>query len=79
VNDGFPEALAVAAGTLDTAIDATLKAVRETSPAEAAGIAHRALEELRSAKEAFDSNFAESIQRLERVESGSHEPVPPNE
>ena len=73
---GFAEFLAEAAAHLDAAIDATLETVKGASPAEATDIAHRALEELRSAREAFETDFDASIERLERVAAGSHEPVP---
>ena len=73
---GFAELLAEAAAHLDAAIDATLETAKGASPAEATDIAHRALAELRSAREAFETDFDASIERLERVAAGSHEPVP---
>ncbi len=73
---GFAEFLSEAVARLDAAIDATIQTVKAASPAEATDIAHRALEELRSAREAFETDFDASIERLERVAAGSHEPVP---
>jgi hypothetical protein len=73
---GFAQLLAEAAAHLDAAIDATLESAKGGSPAEAADIAHRALADLRSAREAFETDLDASIERLERVAAGSHEPVP---
>jgi hypothetical protein len=73
---GFADFLAEAATRLDAAIDGTIQTVKAASPAEATEIAHKALEELRSARETFEANFGASIERLERLAAGSHEPVP---
>jgi hypothetical protein len=72
----FADLLAEATARLDAAIDATMQTVSGSSPLEATDLAHRVLGQLRSAKEAFDGNFDASIERLERVAAGSHEPVP---
>jgi ElaB/YqjD/DUF883 family membrane-anchored ribosome-binding protein len=75
-SQAFAESLAAATARLKKDVDEALKGARQSSPAEAANIAHNALSKLRSAKEAFDADFDASIEQLERVAAGSHEPVP---
>ena len=75
---GFADFLAEVTARLDAAIDATMQTVTKSTPREATDLAHQVLGGLRSAKGAFDANFDAAIARLERVASGSHEPVPDN-
>jgi hypothetical protein len=72
----FADSLGEATARLNDAVDTTMDSVREASPAQAAAIAQRALDSLRSAKADFDEGFAASLVRLDEAASGSHEPVP---
>ncbi|HXW81002.1 MAG TPA: hypothetical protein VEJ84_15975 [Acidimicrobiales bacterium] len=72
----FANSLGEATTRLNDAVDATLDSVRDAGPAQAAAIAQRALDSLRSAKTNFDADFASSLVRLDQAASGSHEPVP---
>ncbi len=72
----FATSLAEAGARLNAAVDATLDSVREASPSQAAVIAQRVLDSLRTAKADFDDGFAAALVRLDEAASGSHEPMP---
>jgi hypothetical protein len=75
----FAASLTETVAHLNDTVDAAMDGASGASPVEAANIAHRVLAELRSEKAAFDNDFFASIDRLERVAAGSHEPVPHEE
>jgi hypothetical protein len=72
----FANSLDEAAARLNDAVDATLDIVREAAPSQAAAIAQRLLDSLRSTKADFDEGFAAALVRLDEAASGSHEPTP---